>query len=69
MLATSKRYLGNIFAASRVKTVKYFKSIEHVQVEVEATHEALRAQGSCVYETGFWDELCAGQHLLVESRA
>lgn len=28
-----------------VKTVKYFKSIERVQDEVEAKHAALRAKG------------------------
>ncbi|KAI8992907.1 hypothetical protein BD414DRAFT_458286 [Trametes punicea] len=32
-------------AELHVKTVKYFKSIERVQDEVEAMHEALRSQG------------------------
>ncbi len=32
-------------AELHVKTVKYFKSIERVQDEVEATHEALKKQG------------------------
>lgn len=33
-------------AELRVKTVKYFKSIERVQDEVEASHKKLRANGS-----------------------
>ena len=32
-------------AELKVKTVKYFKSIERVQEEVEARHAALRAKG------------------------
>ena len=32
-------------AELHVKTVKYFKSIERVQDEVEAMHEALKKQG------------------------